>query len=155
MGGNSALSSVVTEILNSTLDAVTTVISSPVNLGAPELLKNAIHQPEMGVLIGIAGDYPSRLIIEAKRDVYSTLAASMYGMALEGEMLESFVGEIGNMVGGNMCTNMSERGMLLEVTPPTVLVGQTKLSGFHTALSVAGTVESVGDMRISLLITEG
>ena len=58
----------------------------------------------------------------------------MYGVKLEDSMLESFVGEIGNMVAGNMATRLSENGVRVEISPPTVIVGSTKLTGFTKQL---------------------
>ncbi|WAH36410.1 chemotaxis protein CheX [Alicyclobacillus dauci] len=144
----------VTEILNGTLSALSTVVPFPIEHGNAERLPNAFRQPEMGVLIGVTGDYHTRLVIDAKKEIFMALGASMYGMTVEGELLDSLIGEVGNMVGGNMCTNVSMNGIHLDITPPTVLIGDTKLTGFTYALSVPVIISSIGALRVSLLITE-
>ena len=35
----------------------------------------------------------------------------MFGMSIEGEMIESFTGELGNMVAGNLCTVLEKNGL--------------------------------------------
>jgi chemotaxis protein CheX len=143
---------VIAEMLNGMIHGMSTVIPKSITKGQMERLEHSLTQPEMGVLIGITGDSQSRMIIEGKLEAFSSLANHMFGMTLEGEMLESFVGEIGNMVGGSMCTYVSNQGISLDITHPTVLVGKTKLTGFQTALSMPLLIESIGDLRISLLL---
>lgn len=145
-------SNVIAEMLNGMIHGMSTVIPKNITQGQIERLEHSLTQPEMGVLIGITGDSQSRMIIEGKLEAFSSLANHLYGMALEGDMLESFVGEIGNMVGGSMCTYVSNQGISLDITSPTVLVGTTKLTGFHTALSMPMLIESIGDLRVSLLL---
>ena len=47
----------------------------------------------------------------------------MFGMSIEGEMIESFTGELGNMVAGNLCTILEKNGLILDISPPTVMTG--------------------------------
>ncbi|BCJ87195.1 chemotaxis protein CheX [Effusibacillus dendaii] len=144
----------ITEVLNGTLQAVTNVIPVPVTANRPTLVTAPIMQPEMGVLIGITGNVRGRLIIEGTADVFGQIGEKMYGMALEGAMLESFTGELGNMIAGNLSTNVSQKGIDIDITPPTVMVGQTKLFGFSQALQIPVTVEGVGDCQVILMLEE-
>jgi len=80
-----------------------------------------IHSEELGVLIGLTHDLHGRLIIEGRVPVFQILSEAMYGMKLTGAMLESFVGELGNMIAGNMSTRLAEQGAHVEISPPTLL----------------------------------
>lgn len=40
----------------------------------------------------------------------------MFGMPLEGAMLESFTGEFGNMIAGNLCTFTGQHDLELDIT---------------------------------------
>ncbi|WP_260285947.1 hypothetical protein [Peribacillus aracenensis] len=51
-------------------------------------------------------------------------------MPLEGEMLESFAAELGNMLAGNIATSLAGGDAFNDSTPPTVFVGNTKMYGF-------------------------
>lgn len=150
-----AASSAITEILNGTIQSVSSVIPIPMTREQPSMVAGPIMQSEVGVLLGIAGSAPGQLIIHGKREVFSGIATAMFGMALSDEMLESFIGELGNMVGGNMCTNVSSSGILIEITPPTVLVGETKLTGFsQQALIIPLILSDVGKLEIILILNE-
>lgn len=143
---------IISEILNGIIHGLTTVIPQSVQKGETVRQDGSLTQPEMGVLIGLTGDSHSQFVIDGEQDAFSNMATLLYGMSLEGDMLESFVGEVGNMVGGNMCTYASNQDISLDITHPTVLVGKTKLTGFKTALTMPVEIESIGTIRVSLLL---
>lgn len=144
----------ITSILNGTLQAVGNVIPGPIQPQKPALIKSPITQLEVGVLIGITGDLSGRLILESSRHNFSKIGEAMFGMPVEGEMFDSFVGELGNMIAGNTSMTLAQRGVSIDITPPTVIIGQTKLSGFSQALSVAIFVQNIGEMTLILGIEE-
>lgn len=144
----------ITKLLNSIITATGNVIPLSYEIGKPTLIDTYIIQPEMGVLIGIIGDIRGRLILEAKVKTYKSLGKIMFGMELEDTMLESFAGELGNMIGGNLSTSVFQQEIVIDITPPTVLVGTTKLSGFNKTLSVPIKLKDAGDMNIMLNLEE-
>ncbi|EPZ45197.1 chemotaxis protein CheX [Alicyclobacillus acidoterrestris] len=144
----------MTELIDGIGNALGTVLPLPVSLGTPDVVDGAVYQPEMGVLVGVTGDFRGRIIIQASQSVFSSFGMNMYGMALEGDMLESFVGEIGNMIAGSTCTVISQKGLTLDITPPTVLVGHTKLSGFAHALKIPVDIDGVGELQVLLVLEE-
>lgn len=73
-------------------------------------------------------------MIEGTNGCMSNIGESMFGMLLEGEMLESFAAEFGNMLGGNIANSLAGENALIDITPPTVIVGNTKMYGFHEAI---------------------
>lgn len=155
--GEKQLSTQTTElvaVLNGTLEAVNLIITASMTRGVPRVIQGPLMQTELGVLIGLTHDVRGRLIIEASAHVFSSLGQLMYGMTLEREMLESYVGELGNMLAGNMATLLSSQGIVVEISPPTVLVGETKISGFSTALLIPLTFEGIGELQIILVIEE-
>ena len=141
-------------ILNGTVHALKTIIPVPIQVAAPTITHEPYEQQEMGVLIGIIGDSKGRIIIDGSPAIFGNIGSSMFGMPLEGEMLESFTGEFGNMIAGNLCTHVGANGLELDITPPTVMVGNTKLYGFQHAFRLPATIEGVGEIVILLTIDE-
>ena len=41
-------------------------------------------------------------MIDTTKEVIDKIGQAMFGMSIEGEMVESFTGELGNMVAGNL-----------------------------------------------------
>ena len=141
-------------ILNGTIQSLKSVIPITMDIKSPSLMVQPFVQKEMGVLIGIIGDIKGRIIIDSSAETFSAIGASMFGMPLEGEMLESFTGELGNMVAGNICTSVASSGVEIDITPPTVIVGTTRLYGFQHAFKLPVVLENIGELTIILTIDE-
>ena len=142
------------ELLECTMDSVKQVIQVPVTFGMPYLKQEKVLQTGMCVLVGFTGDIAGRMLIDGHGESFGKLGETMFGMALEGEMLHSFVGEIANMVAGSICTLISQKGRKVDITPPTIMEGEMKLFGFEKAIYVPLTVEQVGELNIILLLKE-
>ncbi|WP_391209062.1 chemotaxis protein CheX [Psychrobacillus sp. L4] len=141
-------------ILNGTIQSLKSVIPLPMEIKSPSLMVQPFEQKEMAVLIGIIGDVKGRIIIDSTAKCFSSIGATMFGMPLEGEMLESFTGELGNMIAGNLCTSVAGNGVEIDITPPTVIVGTTKLFGFKSAFKLPVEIAGIGDLLIILTIDE-
>ena len=141
-------------ILNGTIHSLKTILPMPITIGSPTMSVEPYIQQEMGVLIGIIGDLKARIIIDGSPTIFGNIGGAMFGMPLEGEMLESFTGEFGNMIAGNLCTHVGEQNLELDITPPTVMVGNTKLYGFQQAFRLPATIETVGDITVLLTVDD-
>lgn len=141
-------------ILNGTITSLKSILPVPIEVKPPVVTSEPFEQEAMGVLIGIVGDLRGRVIIDGLPTTFSAIAEKMFGMAIDGEMLESFTGEFGNMIVGNLCTFVGQQNMTLDITPPTVMVGKTKLYGFQKAFSLPATIEGAGNITILLTIDD-
>ena len=144
----------VTDILNGTIDSVKSVFPFEISIGNPSLFTQPYSQHSMGVLIGMTGDVRGRLIIDGDEGTFGKIGQGMFGMTLEGEMLESFAGELGNMIAGSLSTSISKQEIDMDITTPTVLVGQAKIYGFEKAFRLPITIQSAGNIVILLIIEQ-
>lgn len=144
----------VTDILNGTIESVKGVLPFEVSVEKPSLFTQPYSQDCIGVLIGMTGDIRGRLIIDGNEQTFGKIGEGMFGMMVEGEMLESFAGELGNMIAGTLSTFISQQGMEMDITPPTVLVGQTKIYGFEKAFRLPITIQNSGNLTIILMIEQ-
>ncbi|WP_456275774.1 chemotaxis protein CheX [Bacillus sp. AK128] len=142
----------ITKILNGTIHSVKSILPMAITIGSPSMFQEKVIKSKMSVLIGITGDVKGRIVIDGDPTTFSTIGEVMYGMQLEGEMLESFTGELGNMIAGNLATNASQNNLIMDITPPTILVGEAKLSGFKQAIQVPVTINESANMSIILMM---
>lgn len=142
----------VTDLLNCTIKSCEHVISMPSIVSKPSLFTEPNLQSDIGVLVGITGDLSGRLVIEGDYTTFEKLGVNMFGMSLEGEALMSFVGEIGNMIAGNACTSISQKGVQINITPPTVIVGDLKIYGFDRGILIIIEVQDIGLLKIKFLL---
>lgn len=144
----------VQTILNGTIHALKTILPMSIDVKAPTITSEPYIQDQMGVLIGLVGDLKGRVIIDGSPQTFGAIGTTMFGMPLEGEMLESFTGEFGNMIAGNLCTHAGQNALELDITPPTVMVGNTKLYGFQHAFRLPAVIDGAGDISILFTIDE-
>ncbi|TFB14219.1 chemotaxis protein CheX [Filobacillus milosensis] len=140
-------------LLNGTISSIKKVIPMDLDVNQPSRLENHL-QLEFGVLIGITGDLQGRLVLSANSQVFSSVGESMYGIPLEGEMLSSFSGELGNMIAGNISSIIHEEDINLDITAPTIMEGSTKVKGFSKALQMQVDLKDKGNMDVCLLLDQ-
>lgn len=145
----------IQKILNGTITALTSVIPVKLEVLPPSLIVQPFEQKELSVLIGLVGGIKGRLIIDTSMDVIDTIGQAMFGMAVEGEMFESLTGELGNMIAGNLCTTVEANGLTLDISPPTVMTGNTKFFGFKQAFVLPVELHGGGKLTVLLTIDEG
>ncbi|WP_010647690.1 chemotaxis protein CheX [Oceanobacillus massiliensis] len=141
----------VTSLLNGTNESLKSIIPLDYQLSKPGLLAKPLNI-QFGVLIGFTGDLKGKLILSGELDVFGAIGQAMFGMAIEGEMLASFSGELGNMLAGNLSTNIVQNGIMTDITAPTIMNGDTTLSGYDKAIHLTASFEKSGNLDIYLLI---
>ncbi|SET07908.1 chemotaxis protein CheX [Oceanobacillus limi] len=141
----------ITTLLNGTIASIKNVVPIQHEVNGPQLLQNAL-KVQFGVLIGITGDLRGKLVLTGDTKVFGGIGEAMFGMPLEGEMLSSFSGELGNMIAGGLSTNIIESGIKTDITAPTIMEGSTSLSGYEKAIHLTAAFESVGELDIYLLV---
>lgn len=142
---------IITYVLNGTLLSLKQVISLNYTLDQPKIGAASLHL-NFGVLIGITGDVKGKLILSGDTGVFSTIGQSMFEATIENEMIPSFSGELGNMIAGGLATNIVNQGLTTDITYPTILEGDTIISGFKQAIELKVIVEKAGNMHIYLCL---
>ena len=147
--------SIVKEVLNCAVMAMKAIIPAELTVGKPTLLNGSFDHHAIGVFIGMTGDLPGRIILDGPEDAFASLGTKMFGMPIAGEMVESFAGEMVNMIAGNMGVTLSEKGIAIDITPPTIIVGDSKISGFKQAIELPLSFQDAGEYRLVLSIEQG
>ncbi len=152
--GNVKMNNTADFLLKNTLQSVKDVLPFEIMAEKPSMITQPYQQHSVGVLIGITGDIRGRLIIHATEETFCLIGEGMFGMLIEGDLLESFAGELGNMFGGKLSSNLANLGFAMDITPPTVLVGETKLYGFEKAYRLPITIGEAGSLILILMFEE-
>ncbi|GGM35976.1 CheY-P phosphatase CheX [Paraliobacillus quinghaiensis] len=150
---NKNINEVIKEIYNGTIFTVKKVIPMEPEVGAPKLIASPLTV-KFGVLIGFTGDLKGELVLQANHELFSEIGEAMFGMPLSEEMLDSFAGELGNMVAGSLSTYLAELEIHTDITHPTVMKGDASLSGFKRALLVKVGYGNEKELEIYLLLSQ-
>ncbi|MBS4206208.1 chemotaxis protein CheX [Lederbergia citrea] len=144
-------SNYITHLLNGTITAFKNIVPIKHDILKPKLLGQSLYL-QYGVLIGVTGELKGKLILAGDSTVFGAIGRSMFGMPLEGEMLVSFSGELGNMIAGSLSTVIAQNGIKTDITSPTIMSGETTLSGYEKAIQLTIKLEDIGEMEIYLLL---
>ena len=142
----------ITHILNGTIYSFNHVVQLPLTVDNPSSFNQPFQHESFGVFIGITGDILGRILIAGDEETFSKISKKMFGMPLFGEMLESFAGEFGNMIVGNLSSTLFEKGITIDITPPTIFVGNSRISGFQKAIKLPVSLQTIGNMNIIFMI---
>ncbi|OIU71291.1 chemotaxis protein CheX [Rossellomorea aquimaris] len=146
------LTSSITDLLHHFMTALKSVVPLSVTHDEPTLLITPYEHQHFTVSIGMTGDVQGRFVINGTEKNFQSLAAFMFGMPLTGEMLESFAGELGNMIVGNLATAIASSGHNVDITTPTVMTGEASIIGNNRVIQLPLTVKDAGRFHV-LLVT--
>ncbi|MBU5594022.1 chemotaxis protein CheX [Amphibacillus sp. MSJ-3] len=147
------INELIKEVYNGTIFAVKNIIPLKPNIGVPQLI-NPPLTVNFGVMIGFTGGLKGELVLRSNTDFISEIGETMFGMSLSDDMLESFAGELGNMIAGSLSTYLAEKNIKTDITHPTVLKGDVQLSGFKRALLVEIEYSEDKNLVIHLLLNQ-
>jgi chemotaxis protein CheX len=119
------------EYINPFIEASQTVLKQIANIDASlgkVFLKTSPYASEdIVIIVGLTGKIRGQAIFTKKQTVAMYIASSMMGgmpvTALD-EISKSAISELTNMILGNTATLLYNRGIGVEITPPSFLMGQ-------------------------------
>jgi chemotaxis protein CheX len=144
----------LTHLLNSTIHSIKAVIPTGIQIEKPTLYTSRSIRSSLSVLIGMTGQVQGQLVLGGTNALFAQISQLMYGMMLEGDMLESFTCELGNMIAGHLVTYASNQQITMDITPPTLLVGETSVKGFQKAILVPVNIEEKGTLHVIVTLHE-
>jgi len=117
------------EYLNPVISAATYVLREmcglEINTGSPYLTQVVYDEKIFVVMIGITGQLHGQVILSMNVGVACEVASKMMmGMPVPelNDMARSALGELMNMTMGNAVTAFFNKGITLDITPPTIFI---------------------------------
>lgn len=142
---------IVTTIQEAMIDSIKQIIPLQTvkvdsKTGSKEITLN------FAVLVGLTGEIKGKILYKGEVSLFSSVGNIMFGMEIEGDMLKSFAGELGNMISGGFCTNVSANGMTVDITSPTILDGNSTISGFKEAVELDVSFQNNETLNVAVMI---
>lgn len=114
------------KIIESAKEIFSTMVMMEIAVnGEPTTKSVALHESISGV-IGLAGTHKGVLAIHIPNKVAMAITSAFLGMDVDGinEDVEDAVGELANMLGGNVKSILSENGRDISLSLPSTITGQ-------------------------------
>ena len=107
------------------------------------------------IMLGITGEITGQVCVvmgtETAKDIASRMMMGMPVNALD-DMAKSALSELGNMMMGNAATLLSNNSVLIDITPPTLLVGSAILSSPEMAVIKVPLLYQDYEIQLSFLL---
>jgi len=112
------------------------------------------------LIVGLTGKIRGKVSINMDKKMALDLASSMMGgytVTEFDEMTSSAVGELANMIAGNASTILYDKGIGIEITPPSVIQGQNTiivLDGITQVICIPLSLAGKGTIELDICIRE-
>jgi chemotaxis protein CheX len=96
-------------------------------LGKVHLRKAPFPSENIAVIVGLTGTIRGQVVISFSPNSALSIASAMMGgmpVAELDEISKSAIAELANMIMGNTATILASRGIGIEITPPSLLMGE-------------------------------
>ncbi len=113
------------KIIETTIEIFTTMVMMEVSADGPLLVKSGTLCDTITGMIGLAGTHKGVLAIHIPHYVALAITSSFLGMDVEeiNDDVRDAVGELANMLGGNIKNILSENGRDIELSLPSTVAG--------------------------------
>ncbi|QZY57343.1 chemotaxis protein CheX [Crassaminicella profunda] len=102
----------------------------PCEMGTVFTREGSFDGTDVMIFIGLTGQLKGQAILGMKEEMARKIVSNMMGgmpvNALD-DIVKSAISELGNMILGNTATLLYNKGITIDITPPTLLIGE-KLS---------------------------
>ncbi len=118
------------EIINPFVTAAAEVLRAEAGLtvkrGALSLQSGAVTTDEVAVLLTLLGDIEGMVVFNFPLSLCLGLVSRMLDQEFEefGELAQSGIAELGNVIAGGAATRMSNAGISADISVPTMIMGQ-------------------------------
>lgn len=114
------------KIIESAKEIFSTMVMMEISVNGDTMVTLPPLSESISGVIGLAGTHKGVLAIHIPNNVAMAITASFLGMEVGeiNEDVEDAVGELANMLGGNVKTILSENGRDIDLSLPTTIRGQ-------------------------------
>lgn len=149
------------EYINPFIEASQTVLKQIASLDAKlgkVYIKNSPYKSDnIIIIVGLTGKIRGQAIFAMSKDVALFIASKMmFGMPVSelDEMAKSAISELTNMILGNTATILYNKGVDVEITPPSLLMGENMqiTSSKMKTISIPLLLGDIGTLEIDISV---
>ncbi|NLL72266.1 MAG: chemotaxis protein CheX [Clostridiales bacterium] len=122
-------------------------------VGKPYLKDPIFVDNTIAIIIGFTGEMKGQVMIAFEHSIACDIASKMIMMPVTemDELSMSAISEVGNMILGNAATIFSNKGIIIDITPPTI--GRGTMSFTHSlSQNICIPLEYDGGKKIEINI---
>lgn len=112
-------------IIESTIEIFTGMVMMEISVAGESIKKLGPLKQSITGMVGLAGTHKGILAVHFPKQIALDVTSSFLGMDVEemNEDVQDAIGEIANMLGGNLKTILSDRGKDIQLSLPSTISG--------------------------------
>ncbi len=125
--------------------------------GQLSLKKTAITTLGIAPIIGVTGDVTGRVIYDMSKQTALKIVSIMNGEEITefNDLAQSTIAELSNIITGNTISSLSAKGYRVDITPPTLFMGDNLTVSKSEALTlVVPLITEAGEIFINVALKE-
>jgi len=117
---------IINSILKSEVRVFTEAVNMKIEFEKPQIAKELAKGYDLVTLVGFNGSLSGNLVYAFDMQEALNIVGKMMGMPYNqlDDLAMSAIGELANMISGNIATNMEQIGKPIDITPPSVILGK-------------------------------
>lgn len=148
--------------INPFLKAVSYVfgqIQLPCQVGNPTIKNSPFSGKEVLTVVGITGDIRGQMYLGVSMASALSIVSAMMGgihLSLLDSLGQSAISELSNMICGNAMTLFSKEGISLDITPPSLILGnQIEVSAVKMrVLSIPIIITGIEELEMNIVFED-
>ncbi len=119
-------SDIIPKVVDATVEIFTGMVMMEVDQEGEPLTELGIIKDSITGMVGLAGTHKGMLAVHFPNDLALAITTFFLGMDVEeiNEDVQDAVGEIANMLGGNVKTLLTDRGYDIQLSLPSTISGE-------------------------------
>lgn len=148
---------IINPFLSSAMQMLRDVAQVDTKLGKPSAKQAKFDKETVVIMIGITGEMKGQVMMAFPKAIACKVAGNMCMMEITemNELSMSAICELGNMIMGNAATIFSTKGIGIDITPPTICVGDMVFSTSITQnISIPLTLSDNTFIEVNVAVKE-
>lgn len=144
----------INAFIKATSQVFKTIANLDITVGKPHITPSPFSASNLVLIVGITGEIKGQAVIGLSEETAKDLAsAMMMGMPVEqlDDMSKSALQELSNMIMGNSATLLFNEGVVVDITPPSLMIGEhIEVSTANMKTITIPLTSSVGEVVLNI-----
>lgn len=148
----------INPFIKASVDILTQMTQAQFQVGKPALKGSPCSTHNIVILIGITGDIKGQAMLSFDESVALHIVSRMMGgmeITTLDEIGKSALSELGNMILGNSATLLFNAGVQVDITPPTLMMGNNLSISTDQMQTICVPIETEGKkIELNIFVKE-
>ncbi len=148
----------INPFIKATTEVFKTMLNMEITTGKPYIKASPYVADTLMIMVGITGEIRGQATLSMSEDLAKRTASTMMmGMPVEelDELSKSALSELANMIMGNSATLLFNAGVNIDITPPTLMMGENmQISAGSMRTVCVPLISDLGEVMLDVSVKE-